>query len=189
VRHPPQERLPGRRPPPPPSSACLRQRSRSPPGPELSDLVTSGLPREDALDRGERRPGGILPDERSPRRQGRGGLNQVGCGLGIQSPRQRHPRRSGGDEDAKVLAMVSCGSRRRRRAGWGAELVAVAVLRQAQHSGAQPQFGRAATCSIEWTATVMSRVESLRQLATGTLARSGDGLTATAERRCSRLTR
>jgi hypothetical protein len=73
VRHTPQERLPGRRPPPPPtpSSACLRQRSRSPPGPELRDLVTSGLPREGALDRGERRPGGISPDERSPRRQGR----------------------------------------------------------------------------------------------------------------------
>ena len=71
VQHTPQERLPGRRRLPPPSSACLPQRSRSPPGPELSDLVTPGLPREDALGRGERRLGGEFPVERSLRRQGR----------------------------------------------------------------------------------------------------------------------
>jgi hypothetical protein len=63
VRHTPHERLSGRRPTLPSSSACLRQRSRSPPGPELSDLVTSRLPRGDASDRGERRPGAIWPDE------------------------------------------------------------------------------------------------------------------------------
>jgi hypothetical protein len=33
--------------------------------------------------------------------------------------------------------MVLCGSRRRRPAGWGAELVAVAVPCQAQHAGVQ----------------------------------------------------
>jgi hypothetical protein len=40
-------------------------------------------------------PSAILPDERRPRRQIRGGINQAFCGLGIQSPRQHHPRRSG----------------------------------------------------------------------------------------------
>jgi len=36
----------------------------------------------------------------------------------------------GSDEDRKGLAMVLCGLRRRRRAGWGVELAAVAVPRQ-----------------------------------------------------------
>jgi hypothetical protein len=79
-----------------------------------------------------------LPDKRRPRRQVQGGINQAFCCLGIQTPRQHHPRRSGCDEDRKGLAMVLCGSRRRRRAGWGAELVAVAVPRQAQYTGVQP---------------------------------------------------
>ena len=39
--------------------------------------------------------GAILPDERRPRRQGRGDINRVFVGLGIQSPRQHHPRRPG----------------------------------------------------------------------------------------------
>src|ERR1700735_1042305 len=68
-----------------------------------------------------------LPDKRRPRRQVQGGINQAFCCLDIQTPRQHHPRRSGCDEDRKGLAMVLYGSRRRRRAGWGAELVAVAV--------------------------------------------------------------
>jgi len=36
----------------------------------------------------------------------------------------------GSDEDRKGLAMVLCGLRRRRPAGWGVELAAVAVPRQ-----------------------------------------------------------
>jgi hypothetical protein len=79
-----------------------------------------------------------IPRRRRPRRQVRGGIDQAFCGLGIQSPRQHHPRRSGRDEDRKGLAIVLCGSRGRRPAGWGAELVAVAVPRQAQHTGVQP---------------------------------------------------
>ena len=138
MRHTPQERLPGRRAPPPPSSACLRQRSRNPSGSELSDLVTSRLPCVDALQGRASTRRRFLPDERCPRRQVRGGINQAFCGIGVPSPRQHHPRRSGRDEDRKGLAMVLCGSRRRRRAGWGAELVAVAVPRRTQPAGVQP---------------------------------------------------
>jgi hypothetical protein len=54
----------------------------------------------------------------------------------------------GSDEDRKGLAMVLCGLRRRRRAGWGAELAAVAVPRQdtAQAAAGSDARGACRTC-------------------------------------------
>jgi hypothetical protein len=74
--------------------------------------------------------GVILPDERRPRRQGRGVSIRFLRAQAFKVPGSTIHVAQGSDEDRKGLAMVLCGLRRRRPAGWGAELVAVAVPRQ-----------------------------------------------------------
>ena len=135
VRHTPRERLPGRRPPPPPSSACLRRRSRSPPGPELSDLVTSGLPREESGQGRASSRGRFCRVSEALGDKAEVVLIRLFAAQAFKVPDSTIHVARGATRTAKVWRWCCPGRGDGGEHGWGAELVAVAVPLRAQHAG------------------------------------------------------